>query len=265
MILLEINKKEKNKLFVYTSFVLSIIFFIWFLISLFLIPQFHKISDNITQNAILSQMSFNLYYKSNEEIKINKVDFAKNIEQYNNLADSSKPLSLLLLSGQINNNIMSLHHIDNNVVFFSRLLKDDEYMKLYKESLSKASDKDMNIYRAYLSQLVQYYNELPYQSIFGNGFIAKELDKKINPNQNMNDKILISLYSLNNTIEHWKEIKEIVSLNFSVVDFNKDKQTYWNNNFSSSYGKDIPEYIKIYYDKNSIDLNIAKEWIKNFK
>lgn len=259
--------KEKSKVIIYLQLIISIILFLFFLVLTILAPSIYTASKNVSNQAIQSQIPYILYSSSKGENKLNmnKVTLAKNIDQYRNVDDGSKNIYLLMLSGLTQVNIAQFQKIDNDKAFFL-VHSNENFFQIYKDDLNKTSDADMEIYKKYLTQLVHYYKELPNHRLFPDNLVYSYINNQIDlSNEYINNKVLLSLYSLNNTIEHWREIKEINSQSFNIVDFKENPQEYWDKKFAKTHGESIPEYIKIYYDKYHVDIETAKEWIKNFK
>lgn len=258
---------KDSKLSAYFSFGISI--FLLLIVASFtlLLPTLYQTSNNITNDALKDQIVINLYNKSLSERKLNltRVSLEKSIDQYNNLDDGEKTIALVILASQARVSLAGYQNIDNDLEFFSNFRKSEDSFNLYKKELVKMPEENLVAYHNNLVQLVKYYKELPYHSVFNNHKLSKILDDHIVvSNKYIKPQILESIYLFNNNLEHWKEIRAIQVENFNPSAFAKNPNEYWKENFAEKFGPEIPEYIKIHYLRD-IDLDKAENWINNFK
>lgn len=259
--------KKQNKVTPSLSFGFSILSILTLTSAILLTPILYQSGNNITNDALKNNMYITLYnkYWGERQINLTRVSLQKNIDQYNNLDDGEKTISLLMLVGQTHAALGGYQSLDDDLQFFYHYKKSEASFKIYKKELMKMPEENFALYQNYLAELVKYYKELPYHSIFNNHKLSKILDDQVVvSNKYIEPIILRSLYVLNNHLEHWKEIREIMLENFNPIEFNKNPDEYWKEKFAEKFGPEIPEYLKIHYLKE-VDLDKAEVWINNFK
>lgn len=258
----EQKNTEKCKYLQILGLVSSIVLFSVSIVGFVVNKQTTPIIDYLPSLSVQSMTAFDLYKNSNEERTISSSYLNKAINQFESVPLSSQRLSLLFLVGQTNIFVQS-NQSELAVRYFlqNTSLTPEQYRSVEGNPQFQFGGFDKEQSERYLKTLVSYYKNLSLNKIPVDNFIANNLNSYLQDSDLFIDnKILLSLYSLEQNIQHRDDIKKILSDNFSFNDFASNPEEYWKTSkYSKEYGTEIPEFLKAFFK-----LNIPQETLDNF-
>lgn len=253
----------KNKI------IISFLFFMSCLSISALSLNFSSIAKNVEQQKISMKYTMNNYNNmQNDYLFVNGSQLSRAIQDHHNLLDHQKEINLLLLSGRLQVYAMQVTRNSEakDVAMQAGYFTEQTEQVYKKEKLNKNISQDKELLKRQFSQLVQLYQDLPDQKPLGTSILGNILNVGLNGDgKYIKDKIALSLYKNYLLIENFNEIESIFIDGFSVVEFLHHRESYWENNFSAKYGKEIPKYLDVTFGQSFIYLEEASSFIKDYK